>query len=283
MGTQETIAATVTEAISEATATIGDNSRHAYIDLAVVLAPEWLSDNMEAGYGDRRKRGGELMAANLRFLAANPDGIKDDETQGRASAFARQLGDEIKSLDTARMESGAPIRQATGIVNSWWAALIDPLKNARAGVMSHIDKYAKDRADAARKTAEEEAQRKREEAANLAAMAERSGDVATMDRAIEAEQAAEDMHAAAAASPAALSRVRGDLGTTTSLRTRWSWAEDPATGGLMALVRAVAAGTQPSNLLVPNKAILDALARDKNSRSIIPGIRWVSEQRAVVR
>ncbi|HUY05076.1 MAG TPA: hypothetical protein VMV33_17500 [Rhodocyclaceae bacterium] len=248
---------------------MGDNSGTVSLDL--LLNPEDIARSLTTLYADRQKRVTDLKAAYDRFLASYANGIPDDSTQSKAADFVRQLRTAEQDIDKLRTDVKAPVLAAQRQIDGFFKKnMVDVLEAARTKVAALMTAYATKQAAEARRVREEEARRQAEEAARQAAALEQEESPETLARAVEAEQAAIDAAAAARARPADLTRVRSDLGSTASLRMRRTWELD----NLAALVRAVAAGDAPSNVLMPNTTILDAMAKDKNQADL-PGLRFI--------
>ncbi|MDB5243792.1 MAG: hypothetical protein JWP57_4418, partial [Spirosoma sp.] len=76
----------------------------------------------------------------------------------------------------------------------------------------------------------------------------------------------------------AAARVVSDIGTTTGLRMTRTYRLDD----LMALVKAVAAGKVPVNVLTLNEPVVKAMARDKHQRDL-PGLAFVDKSGLSIR
>lgn len=257
---------------------LGDNS--GALDLALMLDADLINAALRVQYAHKLVRKDELLAGFTRFEEANKTGIANDTIQAKASDFAKQLKGEIKEVDAARETVKRPVLAAQRVIDGFFKREItEPLEGAAAKVVGRMNVYANEKLRREREAREAEFRRQQEEAARLAALAEREeDDPAAMDKAIAAEQAAMDAEAAAAAPAAAISRVTSDMGTTSSLRTKRVWVLDD----LQALVRAVAAGRAPINLITINTPILDAMARDKNQADL-PGLRFTEETKVAIR
>jgi len=244
-----------------------------------VEVSEWLADS----FGTLVRRRDELLAGYRRFTEACPNGIADDDMLGRANDFGSArglLGAFLKEADTERTREKLPFRKGADAVDSFFSRLIDPIKSCQADVRGKLTTYEVRRREAERL----EIERRAAEAARLAAEAAAAQDAAIasmaeddLERALEASDAAEQaaVQAEAVAEP---TKVRGDLGTVVSLRTRW--VADLEHSDLMALVKAVAAGKAPLAYLQFNSSRIGYAVRSEKVREI-PGVRII-EERAVV-
>ena len=157
--------------------------------------------------------------------------------------------------------------------------MTDVLEAIKRSVLAAMNAYTREIERRIREQREAEAKLRQEEANRAAAIAARDDSDRATDRAIEAEQAAMDAEATARAPITREDvKVRSDLGTTVGTRTKRVWEVTDLT----ALIKAVAAGKVPSNVLMPNKAILDAMAKDK-SQADQPGLAFRNETSIAVR
>ncbi len=269
---------------------MGDNS--GVIDLALLLDTEQIARALREQYAPKITRRDDLLAGFARFEITIRNGINDDATQAKASDFARQLGDEAKAIEALRETAKRPITEAGRAVDAFFKReLAEPLLDRATKVRARMTTYAqakqareREEALAAQRRAQAEAQRLADEAeaARLASAAavgipEEDPNEA-MDRAIAAEQEQMARDQAARRAMASTAKVTSDLGSTSSLRSRRVWALTD----IKALVAAVAAGDVPINVLMPNKAILDAMARDKDQEDL-PGLVFSKETKIAIR
>lgn len=257
---------------------IGHNSQD--FDLAEFLNPERLLGHLQFTYADRETRAMDLRSGYDRFAAKTADGITDDETQAKAGDFVKQLTQAISDIDRTREDVKAPVLAATRVIDGYFKRqMVDPLEAIKRSVAAGMNAYLAKKQAEIRQQREAEARRQQEEATRLAALAERDDSDQATDRAIAAEQAAMDATAAAQA-PVIRNevKVRSDLGTTVGTRTK----RVGKVIDLMELIKAVAAGKAPSNLLMPNKAIIDAMARDR-SQTDLPGLVFENETTVAIR
>lgn len=144
---------------------------------------------------------------------------------------------------------------------------LDPIEQGRALLKPKMSAYA-DEQERKRKEAERMAQeeaRKREEEAQLATAleAEKSGDTAAAEAIIAAP-----VEALAVTLPKFTPKVQ------TTFRESWS-AEVTS---LLDLVKAIAAGKAPLNLVIPNTVALNGLARSLKGTMAYPGVKAVSRK-----
>jgi hypothetical protein len=227
----------------------------------------------------------EILAGYKRFLAGYPNGIPDEDVQGRAADFAGGKGimnTFIKECTSERDDQRKPFGDAYDAVGNFFKPLTEPVercqKDMRARMKVFADKLEEERREAARLEAARlaaEAAVAQEQA--IDAMGQDDGEEA-LQHAMDVAQAAEEAAALAVAKPSELSRTRGELGTVVSLRTRW--VADFDESNLMELVKAVAAGKAPLEYLQFNTTRIGYAVRSEKVREI-PGV-VIKEDRSVV-
>lgn len=259
-------------------ATPAPGSNSGAVDLSLLLDPDLLQRAIIEQHGVLLTRRDALMESVGKFKNLTADGIADDDTQGRADVLRNQLTGHAKKIDDARVLVKEPVLKAAraidGLMNGW----AKPLTEAVELVRSRMTTYTKAKADAERarmaaeaKAAAAKAERLARAAAAAAPTAPEVADAA-MDAALEADQRAADMAAAArTASSAELSRVRSDLGTTSSLRRTLK-------------VRLVDATKVPADYLLLNEPLAIAFGRakmgkDKAIVQAIPGVEFYYEEK----
>jgi hypothetical protein len=199
------------------TAGLGHNRPPQPLDATLLL--DWLEPELEP----LRPRAAALVAAVERFKAAHVP-IRDDDEQGNAAEFVRQLRAFVKAAEDLRRQLGQPYLDCTSTLNTAFKKLEASVITGREAVDEALTQYARMRAleERRRREAEAEAKRKAAELAELQARKSGAGDP-TWDRAVDTAQRAEKAERAAAAGPADLSRVRGDMGAVASLREHWDY------------------------------------------------------------
>ena len=202
------------------------------------IKPEVLRDLLAEKQKELTNRQATLLAGAKRFHEAY-ETIPNDDVQGNATEFVRQIQAAVKKAEAEHAEAKRPWLDLGGVVQSFFGGLWDPLKKEKAAIEAKMTAYARQVAERAREEA-------RERAAALAREAQKAAETAsadfTLDKIEDAMRAAEQAEAAVSepqAKPADLSRVRGDLGGVSSLVTKWkirpaaNWAEKLAVDYLM--------------------------------------------------
>ena len=245
-------------------ATIGDNRPKPMTPEEVAA---WLTDTC----ADLTKRQQEIIAGAERFAAKYPDGIPDEEVQGKAADFAGGKGAMaafLKLAEARRVSEKQPFDQAAIAVQGFFKKLAEPVAAAqttmRRAMTAYSDKQEAIKREAARKAAEEAAAKAREAEAE----AMKTMKAEELARATTLAQAAEKAEAHAEAKPAEHTRVTGQLGTTVSTHTRWLFKEDES--DLLELAKAVVAGKAPLNYLAFNNVRINYAVRSEKVREI-PG------------
>lgn len=206
------------------------------IDAAII------ADGLKEQFSDLTRRRDELLAAEARIPP-----IDDEDTARKIADFVKQITAASKAADTARVAAKEPFLAAGRSVDGFFKAISDPLTDLKKKVERRLTDYlrAKEAEERDRRLREEREARERAEQARREAdaAAQAMRDAASLDTAVQAEKAADAAAAdavkaevAATAKPAELSRVRGEYGAVSSLRTEWVFeGVDRATIDLEAL------------------------------------------------
>jgi hypothetical protein len=178
------------------------------------------------------RRRNELLGSASRC----PVAIGNGEVAKGAADLIKMISAAIKNAEADRVARKEAFLVGGGLTDSVYREIIDPLNKTKATVESRLTLWqrkvaAEERArreEEARRQAEE-ARRRREEAEAAAAALKSEQDLAA---AIEAEEVARQSEAdavvatkAAVATPAELSRSRGEYGSVASLRTFWDFRD----------------------------------------------------------
>jgi hypothetical protein len=180
-------------------------------------------------YAPLSERAREMLAALSRFISAHPL-ILEDETQGKAADLREQVRALLKSAESARVAAKAPFISGSKAVDGFFALATAQVDAVLPSLIAAMNRYAKmvfeaEQAEAARQArlAREEANRKADAAVDAMSVFPPGSDgvrLATLDAQL-AEEAAQV--AARQVNAADVTRARGELGGTASLRTRWKW------------------------------------------------------------
>lgn len=266
---------------------IGHNApvAHASLDLTPEQWIEW----MATVFAEPLARKDELLPSFKRFEAGfmlkrggagePPIGIEkwNDEIQGRAGDLRDKLRALVKRAGLLHALEKQPILAASSAVdgykNTFLAELGDWDKKGKLIVGSpkplntiqdRMDIFGLWKESEGRRVAQEEAQRAQDEAARLAAEAKQSMEPEAWQAASEGYSEAAAAQAVADAKPADLSRVKGPMGSTSSLRSNWTFE----VSDLMQLVQAVAAGKVPLSYLQVNEVRVRVAIRSEGMRKV---------------
>jgi hypothetical protein len=198
-----------------------------------------LREQLESEAAKLIERRDDLLAAADRV----PSLIDTEELAGKVGDFVKQLTGAHKTAEAARVAAKEPHLESTRVVDGFFKQITDPLANTKRMIEARLGAYLKQKADEERRQREAAAQLAREKAAaewRAAQEAERQRQAAAagaaakaqpvpaptavqveqhLDAAHQHENEASQLTAAAQASDADLSRVRGDYGSVQSLRT----------------------------------------------------------------
>lgn len=201
---------------------IGHNSEPAGIP-----TPKDIYDDLELANISLTSRRDELLEAVKRV----PDEVTD-ETEGRVIDFIKQINACASKAKDAHKSAKEPYLEGGRAVDGFFKKITEPLDGAKRTLNDRLTAHLRRkeaeerrRREEAERQAREEAERARraaEEAARKLAEESQLADAVAKEEA--AKQAAADAAAAAKAADAKaaeLSRVRGDYGGVSSLRTEW--------------------------------------------------------------
>ena len=197
---------------------------------------------LEMDNGALLRRRDELLAAVQRV----PAEVGDQETAWRVADLIKLFMACMKSAEAERVATKEPYLESSRAVDGFFKAITEPLDKAKRAIEARLTLWQRKVAEAERRRREEAERIAREEAKRKRREAEAAIEAANMDTlgaaiqadedARQAEADAETARKAAAATPAELSRERGELGSVASLRTFFDFADlDRATLDLEAL------------------------------------------------
>lgn len=196
-----------------------------------LLIGESLREKLTDEHAAMLKRRDDLLQAAERV----PD-ITDDDTAAKVSDFIKQLMALDKAANGARVSAKEPYLEGGRGVDGFFKAISDPVSTAKMKVERKLTTYLREKADRERREREEQARLAREEEDRKRLEAEEAAkkvqDEQSLATAIEAEKqvqvAVADVTKAekeATAKPAEMSRVRGEYGAVSSLRTTWTFRD----------------------------------------------------------
>lgn len=195
---------------------IGDNSGS--VDEATRIR-----ENLSEKHESLVNRAYQLLEAEDRV----PPEIGDDDQAGKVGDLVRLITAAVQTAELARKTEKEPHMAAARTVDGFFKEISEPLGELKTRVSRRLTAYLTAKAERERRAREEEARRLREEAEKQAAAAAKAEAAApaaaaiVMEQALATEAQAVIAERAVEAKPAELSRTRGDVGSVSSLKTRW--------------------------------------------------------------
>jgi hypothetical protein len=186
-----------------------------------------------------------------------------------ANAELQSIKKKSKEIEAKRQELKAPILEAGRKVDDLFKPALAVLAAAEEAIKKQMIAYQREQ-ERIRKEAEDKARIELERAERARMKAIEKGDVTKVAK---LEERVASIAATVADSPP-LTKVRGF-----SITEIWN----AQVVDFMALVKAVAAGKQPIELLLPNEKALDDLAKAHTTNLSIPGVLAVKRDSAASR
>jgi len=198
--------------------------------------------------------------------------LTTNEQAAQATSFVAQIKAIAKKIEADRKAEKTKFDAAAKAVQTvFQGSMISHLADITAAIeRGPITAYAAQKAAEERRRREEEAKRLQEEAERAQKEALRAQDIQSLDNAITTEVAAEKAGKRAAAPIADLARTHGSLGGVAAAQEVWTFEVVDK------------AAIPPEYLLVDTQA-LGALARSLKERATVPGVRFYSQTKVVVR
>lgn len=244
---------------------------------------------LKHNYKALEERRDELKLGIARWIAAHTEPkvagsrpqIVDDADCGDTLDYLTQLREfGTKEVEPARKAVKEPLDKAAKAVQAYFVdGLAEVIKSARQPLEDAYSLFLVEKQQEVVRARQQAALEQQKMADRLARQASRATSLqqqdALLEQAIDAEQEVERLKAAAGASVADVTRVRGDMGSVGGLKTTWHYEVEE----LMDLVQAVAQGREPVVMLTDNDSYIGPLVRPANGRRKIPGLRIFSEQK----
>lgn len=184
------------------------------------------------------KRSGDLIAA----FANVPLAIEDEVTAGKVTDMGSMVAACFNALEDKRKDRKEPFLRKEKAVDAFFKTHLDALTKVKASLSGLITAYTRKKAEDERKRREEDARKAKEEADRLAAIAAAQEKAkmpeqaaATIEKAVEADIAAQEAAAAVSAPIAPAAPIRGSYGSSSSVRGTWKIKVDKAKVDLEAL------------------------------------------------
>ncbi len=206
--------------------------------------------------------------------------IVDDETQGQVGDLVKMMNHRRKKLEDKRISLVQPLGAVVSEINALFKPPRDRIDEIVGQARKKMNTFAKAQvaiAEEAAKQKREEAERERKEAAELAeALRKKAGQEAEPIAQVIIEEAQAKVVKAAA--PA---RVRVSRGREASVSVSKTWKGKVV--DLMALVKGIAEGRLPLNVIEPNMAAIQGLARQTERAQVVDGIEIWQDVGTIVR
>lgn len=192
--------------------------------------------------------------------------IQISSADGRDSAALdlMTIKSQHKELDGMRKELVGPLNAQVKAINDLFRDALEGLKGAESTLKQVIGKYDREVKEKARKEAEEAARKAKAAAERKAKAADKRGD----EEAADAVRQEAEMQAAAIKAQSVGTSSTGKIKGVSSSEVVDFVVEDKA-----ALIKAVAAGSQPATLLEVNEQVVRKLVSALGEECRIPGIR----------
>lgn len=195
--------------------------------------------------------------------------IIDEETQGQVGDLVKMMNHRRKKLEDKRISLVQPLNGVVNEINALFKPPRDRIDVIVTGAKRKMNTFAKAQvaiAEEAARQKREEAEKERKEAAELAeALRKKAGQEAEPIAQVVVQEAEKKVEKAAA--PARVAITRGQSASVAVSKTWKGKVVD-----LMALVKGVAEGRLPLNILEPNMAAIQGLARQTERAQVVDGI-----------
>lgn len=175
----------------------------------------------------------------------------------------------FKAIDEKRAEMKRPFDEGSREVQAFFKPRLDALTTTEGAIKRAMIKFDDEQERIARENAAKEAERVRKEQEALVAKAEK---LEARGKSEQAEAVRENA-AAIVTAPVAVAEPIKTAGTS------WRVTYSAKVTDLSALVKAVAEGRVPLNVLAPDQKVLDGMAKalKESFKGMYPGVELVSE------
>ncbi len=206
--------------------------------------------------------------------------IVDDETQGQVGDLVKMMNHRRKKLEDKRISLVQPLGSVVAEINALFKPPRDRIDTIVGQAKKKMNTFAKAQvaiAEEAAKQKREEAEREWKEAADLAeALRKKAGQEAEPIAQTVVKEAEKKVFRAAA--PAKVAVTRGRESSTSVSKTWKGKVVDK-----MALVKGVAEGRLSPELIEPNMAAIQGLARQIERAQVVDGIEIWQDVGTIVR
>lgn len=208
--------------------------------------------------------------------------IIDEETQGQVGDLVKMMGHRRKKLEDKRISLVKPLNGVVNEINALFKPPRDRIDVIVAGAKKKMNIFAKAQAALANeraRQAREEAERERKEAEDLAeALRKKAGQEAEPIAQVVVQDAEKKLEKASKPEAAKVAVTRGQESSVIVTKTWKGKVVDK-----MTLVKAVAEGRLPLNLVEPNMTAIQGVARELKRAQVVGGIEIWEDVGTVVR
>lgn len=152
----------------------------------------------------------------------------DDVEAGKMADLIKEINGVAKNIEAIRVKEKEPYLAMGRAVDGYFKLPLDAMQKAKIMAQKPLDDFAKRKAEEARRRAREEADRQRAESIRLAEEAAKlekanlpQQAAATLTEAVIHEAHADKAQQQATAKPSQVTQTRSEMGSLSSLRTRW--------------------------------------------------------------
>jgi hypothetical protein len=254
---------------SENAAPIGHNVGATQTNWAELLDPEGLRYLLGVEHESLLTRKDRLIEMSDNFWLDHPDGILTDADAAAVTDVGAQIKAQAKLVENTRVIVKAPFFQADKAVQAFFLGIHDPLDKAVKTIEAKISKFTRDKAEAARKLAQEQAAAAKVAADRLAAVAIQTESADMLDQAEIVAEEAKQAARVAGAPIAAFSQVRGNYSMSS--------------GSIRYVFEVENIDLVPREWLMINESKVKAAINGKNRIDAIPGLKISEDYKTTIR
>ncbi len=208
--------------------------------------------------------------------------VTDEETQGQVGDLVKMMNHRRKKLEDKRLSLVKPLNGVVNEINALFKPPRDRIDEIIDIAKKKMNLFARAQAALANmraKQAQEEAERERKEAEELAEiLRKKAGQEAEPIAQVIVEEAEKKVEKAAKPEAAKVEVTRGQEASVIVTKTWKGKVVDK-----MALAKGVAEGRLPLNIIEPNMAAIQGLARQTKRAQVVDGIEIWEDVGTVVR
>lgn len=212
-------------------------------------------------YAALAQRTRELEARAGEWLDEHLNGIRDDNDNSKLTDLFSQVRDHATGeIEAARQKVKSDPLAAARAIDGYFNRQRQPLETWLQTAAKVQKEYMRAKLARERREREAHAEAAQREAEHAIAAARKANTPDAIEKAIEAEQAAEAANENATASVPDLTRTYSTLGSTTSASRTWAYELTD----MVALCRAVGEGKAPVTFVLPADSAIKSAIRQKH-------------------